>query len=111
MAAAARQLVKELIASNKVMVFSKSYCPFCMQAKSLLRQAGVQDMGVIELEQRLDGSNIQDVVREMTGNPTVPSVFIAHKFIGGSSDVQDKFNSGELMRLLEQNGIVKTESS
>lgn len=53
------RLVKELIASNKVMVFSKSYCPFCMQAKSLLRQAGVQDMGVIELEQRLDGSNIQ----------------------------------------------------
>lgn len=53
------RLVKELITKNKVMVFSKSYCPFCMQAKSVLRQAGVQDMGVMELEQRSDGNTIQ----------------------------------------------------
>ncbi|PIK39779.1 hypothetical protein BSL78_23380 [Apostichopus japonicus] len=110
MASAARQLVKELITKNKVMVFSKSYCPFCMQAKSVLRQAGVQDMGVMELEQRSDGNTIQSIVKEMTGNSTVPSVFIDHKFVGGSSDVQDKFDSGELSRLLQQLGIVKQDA-
>lgn len=34
MAATAR--AKDLIANNKVMVFSKSYCPFCTKAKRAL---------------------------------------------------------------------------
>lgn len=81
-----------------------------MQAKSVLRQAGVQDMRVVELEQRADGTAIQEIVKEMTGNMTVPSVFINHKFVGGSSDVQDKFDSGELTRLLQQAGIIDEKS-
>lgn len=58
----------------------------------------------------LSFASSQSIVKEMTGNSTVPSVFIDHKFVGGSSDVQDKFDSGELSRLLQQLGIVKQDS-
>lgn len=40
--------VKELIAGNKVMVFSKSYCPFCKKAKEALNQY-TSDYGVLEV--------------------------------------------------------------
>ena len=33
--------IKAEIASNKVMVYSKSYCPFCVQTKNLLQEQGI----------------------------------------------------------------------
>lgn len=43
--------VESLIAENKVMVFSKSYCPFCHKAKAALGQF-TTDYNVVEV--RLD---------------------------------------------------------
>lgn len=40
--------VKELIAGNKIMVFSKSYCPFCTKAKKALSQF-TSDYTVLEV--------------------------------------------------------------
>ena len=33
----ARKIIENYISENKVMMFSKSYCGFCTQAKSMLR--------------------------------------------------------------------------
>ena len=52
-------LVKSLIDANKVMLFSKSYCPFCMMAKDVLKEAGVKNMKVLEIEERDDVMQIQ----------------------------------------------------
>lgn len=41
--------VNEMIDGNKVMVFSKSYCPFCIKAKNLLKEGNV-DFSLIELD-------------------------------------------------------------
>lgn len=35
-----------------------------------------------------DGSDIQDALYEITGQRTVPNVFIAGEHIGGNSDLQ-----------------------
>jgi glutaredoxin 3 len=40
--------VKELIAGNKVMVFSKSFCPYCTKAKKALSQF-TNDYKVLEV--------------------------------------------------------------
>ena len=37
-----------------------------------------------------EGSAIQSALAEMTGQSTVPSVFISKKHIGGNSDLQSK---------------------
>lgn len=35
-----------------------------------------------------DGSDIQDALQELSGQRTVPNVYIAKKHIGGNSDLQ-----------------------
>lgn len=47
----AQQFVDEKVKNNKVMVFSKSYCPFCKMAKDALNETGVK-YGLVELDER-----------------------------------------------------------
>ena len=49
--AMAQKLVDDFIANNKVMVFSKSYCPYCSMAKSAFDQTGVT-YKTLELDER-----------------------------------------------------------
>lgn len=51
LAGMAQAFVDEKIANNKVMVFSKSYCPFCKMAKDALNETGVK-YAVVELDER-----------------------------------------------------------
>ncbi len=47
----AQQLVDKEIKENLVVMFSKSYCPYCKMAKESLTQAGVE-FKAIEIENR-----------------------------------------------------------
>ncbi len=47
----AAEFVDALINSNKVVVFSKTYCPFCTMAKNALTETGV-DFKLVELDER-----------------------------------------------------------
>ena len=42
--AMAEAFVKETIEKNAVVVFSKTYCPFCSMAKEVLKEAGLQEV-------------------------------------------------------------------
>ena len=37
----ASAFIQTALAADKVVVFSKSYCPYCKKAKDALRQAGI----------------------------------------------------------------------
>eukprot|EP00753_Platysulcus_tardus_P017829 PLAT6564.1.p3 GENE.PLAT6564.1~~PLAT6564.1.p3 ORF type:complete len:120 (+),score=62.80 PLAT6564.1:48-362(+) len=95
--------VSSYIADNKVMVFSKSYCPFCTKAKRALDGEGVK-YTVVELDRRDDGAAMQDALKSKTGVRSVPQVFIGGDFIGGGDDTAAKAESGELRRLLTAAG-------
>ncbi|KAI5454968.1 Glutaredoxin [Naganishia albida] len=89
----AKQLVQQEIKDNFVMVFSKSYCPYCAATKKLLGDLAkeLQDgktYKVIELDQRDDGGDIQNYIAQEYGQRTVPQIFINQEFIGGNSDLQ-----------------------
>ncbi|VAH34091.1 unnamed protein product [Triticum turgidum subsp. durum] len=73
---------KEIVASASVVVFSKSYCPFCVQVKKLLTQLGAS-FKAVEMDTESDGTEIQSALAEWTGQRTVPNVFINGKHIGG----------------------------
>ncbi|XP_044967135.1 glutaredoxin-C6-like isoform X2 [Hordeum vulgare subsp. vulgare] len=76
---------KEIVASAPVVVFSKSYCPFCVQVKKLFTQLGAS-FKAIELDTESDGPEMQSALAEWTGQRTVPNVFINGKHIGGCDD-------------------------
>ena len=56
---AALSFVESAVKTHKVVVFSKTTCPFSILAKKILTEAGVQDMKVFEIERREDAPEIQ----------------------------------------------------
>lgn len=91
--------VQNVVYSNRIAVFSKSYCPYSLRAKRLLADLHEHPF-VVELDLRDDGFEIQHILLEMVGRRTVPQVFINGKHIGGSDDLQSAYASGKLQQLL-----------
>ncbi|KAL3535449.1 hypothetical protein ACH5RR_003910 [Cinchona calisaya] len=98
-AAAATQFVKKTIDSHTIVIFSKSYCPYCRRAKAVFKELE-QVPHVVELDERDDGWAIQNAVSKIVGRRTVPQVFINGKHIGGSDDTVEAYESGKLAKLL-----------
>lgn len=91
------------------MIFSKSYCPYCRETKGtfkrLLGELGFGDditFNVIELDTlpENDGPLIQNELYEITGQSTVPNVFIRGMHIGGNSDIQHLLQNNELTTMI-----------
>merc|ERR1712168_22264 len=95
--AEAKRWIEAKLAEKKVVVFSKTTCPFCHMAKAALEG---HDYLWIEIEKMPNMAAIQDALLEMTGGRTVPRVFIGGKCIGGGSETRDAKASGELDRLI-----------
>ena len=93
--------IKSTVADNKVVMYSKSYCPFCNQCKGLFVDKGIFDGAeIIELDLVDGGDKIQEALLEFTGQRTVPNVFIGGTHVGGNDDTQKAAKSGKLDELL-----------
>ncbi|XP_060580298.1 uncharacterized protein LOC132737076 [Ruditapes philippinarum] len=100
-----KAIVEGKIAGKKVMVFSKSYCPYCKLGKKTIeaylgKELNSDDYEVWEIENESNCGEIQSVLGSITGGQTVPRIFINGKFVGGGSEVQALDQSGELRKLL-----------
>ncbi|KAH9399700.1 PREDICTED: glutaredoxin-C4-like [Rhagoletis zephyria] len=98
-----QKIVDDLIRTKKVMVFSKSYCPFCTKAKNALAPYNIpaDDYYVWEIEHEPQMAEIQTYLKQLTGASSVPRVFINGKFIGGGDDTAQLHKSGQLAQLLQ----------
>jgi glutaredoxin 3 len=94
------EYVDAQIAKSRVVIFSKSYCPFSQLAKEQFQKLNYPYHHV-ELDYRSDGEQIQDVLGRMTGARTMPRVFISGVFIGGGEDMENMYANGSLKRLLD----------
>lgn len=79
---------------------SRRYCPYCDLAKRALAAVGAKPF-IVELDERNDGSAIQQELGRMTGGSSVPRVFIKGAFIGGGDDTEALRKSGKLAKMLE----------
>lgn len=81
------QFIEDKIASNRVMLFTKSYCPYSIKARRLLKRLKIR-FEFIDLD-RLDmGIEIHQELRKRTGgHATVPSVWVNGRFIGGCNEL------------------------
>ncbi|XVF72136.1 hypothetical protein PTKIN_Ptkin12aG0096000 [Pterospermum kingtungense] len=68
--------VKKTVVENPVVVYSKSWCSYSSEVKSLFKKLGVEPL-VIELDELgPQGPQLQKVLERLTGQHTVPNVFI-----------------------------------
>lgn len=88
--------VEGLIKDKPIFIASKSYCPYCTKTKNTVN-AITKEAYIIELDELPDGQEIQDALLEITGQRTVPNVFIAGEHIGGNSDVQALHSADKLI--------------
>jgi len=82
---------------QNVKMYTTAVCPYCVQAKRILKSKGVE---LIE-EIRIDTNPTErSAMMERTGRRTVPQIFIGDTHVGGCDDLMDLDSRGGLMPLL-----------
>lgn len=104
MQATLKQKITDMIKATPVLVFSKTTCPYCDMAKDMFKSADIK-YEVHELDKLANGADMQNTLQEITGQRTVPNIFIGGTHVDGFSDLSAKIKSGVAINLLEQNGI------
>jgi len=68
----------------KAIVWSKNHCPYCDQAKNLLKLKG------IEYEERNinQGWDREDLIAAVPSARTVPQIFLDDKLVGGFNELR-----------------------
>ncbi|KAF4077104.1 hypothetical protein AMELA_G00204240 [Ameiurus melas] len=105
----AQEFVKAQIKGDKVVVFLKPSCPYCVLAKDVLSKYSFKSGHVdfIDISGRDNMAAIQDYLQQITGARTVPRVFIGEECIGGGSDVDGLDRSGKLEGMLQKIGALQ----
>jgi glutaredoxin 3 len=80
-----------------VKIYLTATCPYCIRAKALLKERGVQAIDEIRVD--LDPAQ-RSVMTELTGRRTVPQIFIGSTHVGGCDDLVALDQRGGLLPLL-----------
>mmetsp|Transcript_19100 Transcript_19100/g.32900 ORF Transcript_19100/g.32900 Transcript_19100/m.32900 type:complete len:124 (-) Transcript_19100:31-402(-) len=92
-----KELIKGVIDTSEVIIFSKSYCPYCKNAKQLLtKNFPKATISVIELDNEDKGDELQSVLQNISGQRTVPNIYINKNHVGGASDTEAALKNGKL---------------
>ena len=125
-----RAVVEALIKQHRVVVFSKTWCPYCNKVKQTLNNKSI-DFHKVELDKGLcykikhytiklnsiqllrllsllynmkqhpEGEIYQSVLEELSGQKTVPNVYINGNHVGGASDTIKLDEEGKLISLVK----------
>ena len=80
-----------------VKMYTTQVCPYCVRAKALLKQRGVDRIEEIRID--LDPEQ-RDLMVKLTGRRTVPQIFIGDTHVGGCDDLVALDQRGALAPLL-----------
>ena len=86
---------------QKVLVYSKDYCPYCVAAKNLLTQKGC---GYEEIDLTKNPELRDAMIQKAGGRTTVPQIFVGDKHVGGFDDMKALDVAGKLEALLFPDG-------
>lgn len=82
---------------KKVTIYTTTYCGYCRRAKSMLTELKIP---FEEVDVENDDAK-RDWLVEVTGQSTVPQIFIGDEPIGGYTDMAALHKKGALLTKLE----------
>jgi glutaredoxin 3 len=82
-------------------MYTTLVCPFCVRAKALLKQRGVERIDEVRVD--LDAA-ARDQMISATGRRTVPQIFIGDTHVGGCDELIELDRRGALAPLLQAAG-------
>ncbi len=80
----------------RVTMYTTTVCPFCMQAKRLLRERGIS---YDEINVETDSSLRDQMISRAAGRRTVPQIFIDEAYVGGYVELRALADRGGLTHL------------
>ena len=83
---------------SKVLIYTGPSCPYCVAAKTLLKNKNVS-FEEINLGEQPDKMN--EMLQKSGGRRTVPQIFIGETHVGGSDELHALEKAGKLNSLLD----------
>ncbi len=81
----------------KIIMYSSTVCPYCINAERLLKSKGVTEIEKINVDAQPES---RQQMMEKTGRRTVPQIYIDDRHIGGFDDLRALDLAGGLDPLL-----------
>ena len=98
--------VRALVARERMVLFSKQMCPFCMRVKAALQTQSAAYC-VLELDR---APRTQAALAEVSGIATVPQLFVGGELVGDSGAAIAALKDGTVQRLLDRFDAAHSDS-
>lgn len=94
---------------NIVVMFAHEWCEFCWSVRKAFARYGIPlrsiDLDSVEYQADNLGRRIRVALQAKTGCVTIPQLFVAGEFIGGSTDAFDHLHDGRLQKVLTEHAV------
>ncbi|MBT9458787.1 MAG: Grx4 family monothiol glutaredoxin [Burkholderiaceae bacterium] len=97
-----QQRIDALVKGNHVVLFMKGtaqfpMCGFSGRAIQILKACGVNEIKTVNV---LEDEGIRQGIKEYANWPTIPQLYVAGEFVGGSDIMMEMYEAGELQQVL-----------
>ena len=107
--AEAAEFVSEVVRLQGVVMFALEWCELCWAVRKLFGRLGITyrsgDIDSAALQERDMGTKIRAVLKQRTGSPTIPQIYIGGNHGGGCTDLFDAMQGGRMRELLDAAGV------
>ena len=97
-----QERIDSIVKGNRVVLFMKGtsqfpMCGFSGRAIQILKACGVTDLTTVNV---LEDEDIRQGIKEYANWPTIPQLYVAGEFVGGSDIMMEMYQAGELQQAL-----------
>ena len=101
-----QEFIRETVTQHPVVLFMKGtaqfpQCGFSGKAIQILKGCGVKKLVTVNV---LEDDEVRQGIKEFSNWPTIPQLYVAGEFIGGSDIMMEMYESGELKQVLGTEG-------
>ena len=99
-----QERIDSIVKGGRVVLFMKGtaqvpQCGFSGRAIQVLKACGVTEIKTVNV---LEDQDIRQGIKDYANWPTIPQLYVAGEFVGGSDIMMEMYQSGELQQLLDQ---------
>ncbi|AEC20989.1 hypothetical protein PT7_2449 [Pusillimonas sp. T7-7] len=103
-----QDFIRETVTGNPVVLFMKGtaqfpQCGFSGRAIQILQASGVTKLVTVNV---LDDEEVRQGIKEYSSWPTIPQLYVAGEFIGGSDIIAEMYENSELGTVLKEAGAL-----
>ncbi|ORE03105.1 hypothetical protein BCV72DRAFT_257981 [Rhizopus microsporus var. microsporus] len=79
---------------------------YSQKAKKILKEYKLKPFKIVEVDKRDDDYEIKMALKDISDRETFPNIFINGQTLGGSDNLEELHNRGELERILADNHLL-----